>query len=120
MDGCGVDGWFARGVCQRGTGTAAEPTSAAPAESEPSAAFLEPGLRFTEDVVQAYQEALAKIDERLAEDEDALRYAGEICRDIRKGKTDAQVVNHAATQFEVEGAVARKIVEATKSAVCAK
>lgn len=94
---------------------AAEPTSAAP-----GSAFLEPGWRLTEDMVQAYHEALAKIDGQLAQDEDLLSHAGRICRDIRQGKTDAEVVKYAATQFEVEAAVAKQIVEATKSTVCVK
>ncbi|MCA2211692.1 hypothetical protein [Jidongwangia harbinensis] len=99
---------------------AAEPTGAAPVESEPSAAFLQPGWRFSENASQTYQEALAKIDKNLAEDDNALRYAGEICHGIRQGRSDAQVVEHAARQFEVEASVAMAIVEATKSTVCAK
>lgn len=71
-------------------------------------------------MLQAYQEALAKIDEDLTEDKDVVRYAGEICREIRRGKTNAEVVNYTAAQFEVEAAVATRIVEATNSRVCAK
>ena len=97
-----------------------EPAGAAPAESESSDAFLQPGWRMTEDVLQAYQEALAKIDMHLADDKYVVRYAGEICRDIRQGKTDAQVVNHAATRFDVDTAVAMNIVAATKDTACAK
>ena len=99
---------------------AAEPTSAAPTGSQPSTAFLQPGWRITEEVLRAYREALAEIDERLAEDKDAGRHAVRICLDIQQGKTDVQVVNDAATQFQVEAAVARRIVEATKSTVCPK
>lgn len=67
-----------------------------------------------------HADALATIDIPLAEDKYVVRYAGEICRDIRQGKTDAQVVNHAATQFDVDTAVAMKIVEATEDTVCAR
>ncbi|WP_127502643.1 DUF732 domain-containing protein [Actinoplanes solisilvae] len=98
----------------------AEPTGAAPTESASSTAFLEPGWRISDDLLRAYQEALVKIDKGLAENKEIVRYAGEICRDIRQGRTDAQVVNHAATQFQVDAAVATQIVEATKSTVCAK
>ncbi|WP_249999277.1 hypothetical protein [Actinoplanes sp. M2I2] len=97
---------------------AAAPTSAAPAESHPSSAFLEPGWHISEDTLQAYQEALAKIDERLPTDENVAHHALEICHAIRQGETDAQLVNYAATQFKVEAAAAAKIVEATRSTVC--
>ncbi len=108
------------GCADAGTEPAAAPTSAAPAESHPSDAFLEPGWRFPDETVEAYRAALAEIDERLAQDEDVLRRAGEICSNIRRGGSDAEVVNGAATQFEVEAADARKIVDATRSAICSK
>ncbi|WP_433793946.1 hypothetical protein [Actinoplanes sp. CA-252034] len=81
-------------------------------------AFLEPGLRFPEEAVKAYRGALAKIDEKIAADDDALKYGWNICLDIEQGKADAQVVKNAAARFEVDDATAKAIVKATKNSLC--
>lgn len=81
-------------------------------------AFLEPGLRFSEDAVKAYREALAKVDEKVAADDDALEYGWTICLDLKQDKTDAQVAKNTAGRFEVDDTTVKAIVEATRTTLC--
>ncbi|WP_229071859.1 DUF732 domain-containing protein [Actinoplanes sp. DH11] len=106
-----------------GCGGVAEPAPADPAPpaappSKAGSAFLQPGLRFSEEAVQAYRKALGAVDERLARDDDVLRHGATICLDITKGKTDAEVAKTAAAGFEADEATAQKIVDATREQLC--
>ena len=83
-------------------------------------AFLEPGLQFPEEAAKAYREALAKVDKKLAADDDALDYGKNTCLDIEQGKTSTQVETNAAGRFEVDAITAKEIVKAVKSGLCAK
>ncbi|MDI6101236.1 DUF732 domain-containing protein [Actinoplanes sp. NEAU-A12] len=102
--------------------TSNEPTAPAKAASTPTAAptsaFIEPGLRFSEDAEKAYLKALAKVDKKLAADADALDYGKNICLDIEQDKTDAQVAKNAAARFEVNDVTVKAIVKAAKSSLC--
>ncbi len=108
------------GCADAGTVPAAYPTSATPVESHPSNAFLEPGWRISDETLETYREALAEIDERLAKDDESMRYGAQICGDIRPGRPDARVVNEVAMRFAVDAAVARKIVDAATSTICTR
>ena len=105
LAGCGGSG------SERQAAATAAPTSEAPA-------FLEPGLRFSDEAELVYIEALGKVGKQLAADRDAIAHGREICLDITQGKTDAQVTKNAAARFEVDSSTAEKIVKATKSSLC--
>jgi ABC-type iron transport system FetAB ATPase subunit len=97
-----------------GTPTKAVPTLTTPAGN----AFLEPGLRFSEESVKAYREALSKVDKKIAADDDALTHGWSVCVDIQRDKTDAEVAKNAAGRFEVDDATAKAIVAAAKTTLC--
>ena len=94
----------------------AKPAAAPPAKSVPAA----PAAEKPTAAEDAFLKALAKVDKQLAADDDALDYGANICRDVEQGKTDAQVLKNAAGRFEVETAVAKKVVTAAKSTLCGK
>jgi hypothetical protein len=95
------------------------PQKAAPTPTAaPASAFTEPGLRFSKEAEKAYLAALAKVDKKLAADDDAVDFGKNICLDIEQDKTDAQVAKNAAGRFEVDDATAKAIVKATKSSLC--
>ncbi|WP_433795359.1 DUF732 domain-containing protein [Actinoplanes sp. CA-252034] len=101
------------------TASTAVSTAVSTAASSRGSAFLEPGLRFSEDGLKAFREELAKLDSRLATDGDALAHGMSICHDILRSKTEAEVLRNAAARFKVDETVAQQIVAAARTSLCA-
>ncbi|MEU8660783.1 DUF732 domain-containing protein [Actinoplanes philippinensis] len=82
------------------------------------AAFLHPGLRFSEEALTAYRQELAKVDGQLAADDGALGQGMSVCEDILLDLPDAQVIRNTAARYEVSEATAEKIVAAARTTLC--
>ncbi|MFC7532390.1 DUF732 domain-containing protein [Actinoplanes sp. GCM10030250] len=93
----------------------APPTTSAP---DPASAFLEPGLRFSEEAQQAYLVALEQVDAKLAQDDQALEHGMAICVDDVRAKTDAEIIKNAAARLDVDDATATQIVQAARTSLC--
>ena len=101
-------------------GSGPETPASAPSTSTAArgSAFLEPGLQFSAEAVNAYRKALAEVDSKVAADDKALSYGWDICLDIEQGRTEAEVAKNAAGRFAVDDATAKAIVEATRGSLC--
>lgn len=90
------------------------PSWAVPEVSQPPGQEAAP----LSDAEEAYLQALAAIDEQVADDEDAVFIGRHLCTTIERKKTGAHVTKTASVRFNVDNATAKKIVKATRSTLC--